>query len=149
MKHALSCLLVLGLIALGTASEAASVTIKFGHSGTKVHQYHIGAVKLAEAVEKNSGGSMKIEVFSDAQLGGERDLAEGTRLGTVDMAVLAAGSVIPLWVPEFQVIEMPFIFSDRAHAYAALDGPAGSNSTGWSRRRGSRFSGIGKWASAT
>ena len=143
MKHALSCLLVLGLIALGTASEAASVTIKFGHSGTKVHQYHIGAVKLAEAVEKNSGGSMKIEVFSDAQLGGERDLAEGTRLGTVDMAALAAGSVIPLWVPEFQVIEMPFLFSDRAHAYAALDGPAGIELNGLAEKKGLKV--LGYW----
>jgi hypothetical protein len=65
---------------------------------------------------------MKIEVFPDAQLGGERDLAEGTRLGTVDMAVAAAGSVLPLWVPEFQIVEMPFLFRDRARAYKVLDG---------------------------
>jgi len=143
MKYALSCSLILWLIALGSASEAASVTIKFGHSGTKVHQYHIGATKLAEAVDKNSGGSMKIEVFPDAQLGGERDLAEGTRLGTVDMAALAAGSVIPLWVPEFQVIEMPFLFSDRAHAYAALDGPPGIELNGLAEKKGLKV--LGYW----
>ena len=143
MKYALSCSLILWLIALGAASEAASVTIKFGHSGTKVHQYHIGATKLAEAVDKNSGGSMKIEVFPDAQLGGERDLAEGTRLGTVDMAALAAGSVIPLWVPEFQVIEMPFLFRDRGHAYAALDGPPGIELNGLAEKKGLKV--LGYW----
>ena len=84
--------LVISILALGISAQAQPLIIKFGHSGTKVHQYHIGATMLAEQVEKNSGGKMKIEVFPDAQLGGERDLAEGTRLGTVDMAVAAAAA---------------------------------------------------------
>src|SRR4030065_1310296 len=79
------CLIII-FLAMGFSSEAAPLIIKFGHSGTKVHQYHIGATKLAEAVERNRGGKMKIEVIPDPQLGGERDLAEGARLGTVDMA---------------------------------------------------------------
>ena len=136
------CLIII-FLATGFSSEAAPLIIKFGHSGTKVHQYHIGATKLAEAVERNSGGKMKIEVFPDAQLGGERDLAEGTRLGTVDMAVSAAGSVLPLWVPEFQVVEMPFIFRDRPHTYKVLDGPVGAELNGLADKKGIKV--LGYW----
>src|SRR4030066_2138254 len=136
------CLIII-FLAMGFSSEAAPLVIKFGHSGTKVHQYHIGATKLAEAGERNSGGKMKIEVFSDAQLGGERDLAEGTRLGTVDMAVSAAGSVLPLWVPEFQVVEMPFIFRDRPHTYKVLDGPVGAELNAMAEKKGIKV--LGYW----
>lgn len=135
--------LVLSIVALGTTANAQSLTIKFGHSGTKVHQYHIGAANLAELVEKNSNGKMKINVFPDAQLGGERDLAEGTRLGTVDMAVSAAGSVLPLWVPEFQIVEMPFLFRDRAHAYKVLDGDPGNELKGMAEKKGLKV--LGFW----
>jgi tripartite ATP-independent transporter DctP family solute receptor len=142
-KRILFLSLVISILALGVSAHAQPLIIKFGHSGTKVHQYHIGATMLAEQVEKNSGGKMKIEVFPDAQLGGERDLAEGTRLGTVDMAVAAAGSVLPLWVPEFQIVEMPFLFRDRAHAYKVLDGVLGDDLKGLSDKKGLKV--LGFW----
>jgi TRAP-type transport system periplasmic protein len=141
-KWILSVIVGLFFLSSGTQSQAAPLVIKFGHSGTKTHQYHIGAVKLAEAVERNSGGSMKIEIFSDGQLGGERDLAEGTRMGTVDMAVMAAGSVLPLWAPEFQVVEMPFIFRDRGHAYRVLDGPVGAELNSLIEKKGIKVLGY-------
>ena len=139
----ISLSLALTVLVWGIPSEAAPLTIKFGHSGTKVHQYHIGATKLAEAVDKNSGGQMKIEIFPDAQLGGERDLAEGTRLGTVDMAVSAAGSILPLWVPEFQIVEMPFIFRDRTHAYKVLDGSVAAELGALAEKKGIKV--LGYW----
>lgn len=138
----LTVVATLVLLAGGIPSWAAT-TLKFGHSGTKVHQYHIGATMLAELVEKNSRGQMKIEVFPDGQLGGERDLAEGTRLGTVDMAVAAAGSVLPLWVPEFQIVEMPFLFRDRAHAYTTLDGGLGDDLKALAEKKGLKV--LGFW----
>jgi tripartite ATP-independent transporter DctP family solute receptor len=135
-KQILALSLAMAIAALGASAYAQPLTIKFGHSGTKVHQYHIGATFLADQVEQNSGGKMKIEIFPDAQLGGERDLAEGTRLGTVDMAVAAAGSVLPLWVPEFQIVEMPFLFRDREHAYKVLDGGLGNELKGLAEKKG-------------
>jgi tripartite ATP-independent transporter DctP family solute receptor len=139
-KRILFPCLVISILALCVSAHAQPLIIKFGHSGTKVHQYHIGATMLAEQVEKNSAGKMKIEVFPDAQLGGERDLVEGTRLGTVDMAVAAA---ITPWVPEFQIVEMPFLFRDRAHAYKVLDGVLGDDLKGLAEKKGLKV--LGFW----
>lgn len=102
------------------------LTIKFAHSGSKTHPYSVGLEKLEPILERNSGGAIKLQVFCCAQLGSERELAEGTRLGTIHMTSVAAEGALPAWVPELQVFGLPFLVRDRAHAYKILDGPIGN-----------------------
>jgi tripartite ATP-independent transporter DctP family solute receptor len=112
----------------GPARAGAKVdplTIKFAHSGSTTHPYAVGLGKLTPILERNSGGAIKLQVFCCAQLGSERELAEGTRLGTIHMTSVAAEGALPAWVPELQVLGLPFLIRDRAHAYAVLDGPIG------------------------
>ena len=70
---------------------------------------------------------MKVELFPNSQLGGEQRLAESIRLGVVDMGALSADGVLSAWLPEYQVLGMPYLFRDRAHAYKVLDGPIGED----------------------
>ena len=51
---------------------------------------------------------------------GERSVA----VGTIDMAVPAT-AVIGNFVPEVQILDIPFLFRDIDHAYAVLEGPIG------------------------
>jgi len=105
--------------------EPKPVTLKFAHAGSKQHPYHIGAEKFKEIVEKNSGGKIKIEIYSDAQLGSEREIAEGVKNGTIELGLAAADGAIPNWVPEMQVFAIPYLIRDLEHAYKVLDGPIG------------------------
>jgi TRAP-type C4-dicarboxylate transport system substrate-binding protein len=41
------------------------------------------------------------------------------------MTSVAAEGALPAWVPELQVLGLPFLIRDRAHAYKVLDGPLG------------------------
>ncbi len=107
------------------APKVDSLTIKFAHAGSQTHPYSVGIQKLTPILERNSGGAIKLQVFCCAQLGSERELAEGTRLGTIDMTSVAGEGALPAWVPELQVFGLPFIIRDRAHAYKILDGPIG------------------------
>jgi len=132
MSHALRTLTIsLLFIVLATAPAFAGtgkvdpLTIKFAHSGSKTHPYSVGLEKLEPILERNSGGAIKLQVFCCAQLGSERELAEGTRLGTIHMTSVAAEGALPAWVPELQVFGLPFLVRDRAHAYKILDGPIG------------------------
>jgi len=61
----------------------------------------------------------------------------------VDMAVSAAGSILPLWVPEFQIVEMPFIFRDRTHAYKVLDGSVAAELGALAEKKGIKV--LGYW----
>jgi tripartite ATP-independent transporter DctP family solute receptor len=115
-------------LAPGTASAQAKVdplTIKFAHAGSSTHPYSVGINLLTPILEKNSGGAVKLQVFCCAQLGSERELAEGVRLGTINMTSVAAEGALPGWVPELQAFGLPFIIRDRDHIYKVLDGPIG------------------------
>jgi TRAP-type transport system periplasmic protein len=107
------------------AAKIDPLTIKFAHAGSPTHPYSVGIQKLTPILEKNSGGAIKLQVFCCAQLGSERELAEGTRLGTINMTSVAAEGALPAWVPELQVLGLPFLIRDRAHAYKVLDGSIG------------------------
>jgi tripartite ATP-independent transporter DctP family solute receptor len=76
---------------------------------------------FAKILMEKSNGEIVVDVFPSAQLGGEKDLAEGLRLGTVDIAINSG--VIAQWVPEWGINELPFMFKDQAHAVRALQGP--------------------------
>jgi len=109
------------------AAAVEPLTIKFAHAGSPTHPYSVGIQKLTPILEKNSGGAIKLQVFCCAQLGSERELAEGTRLGTINMTSVAAEGALPAWVPELQVFGLPFLIRNREHAYKVLDGPIGKD----------------------
>ena len=115
-------------LAPATAWAQAKVdplTIKFAHAGSLTHPYSVGLNLLTPILEKKSGGAVKLQVFCCAQLGSERELAEGVRLGTINMTSVAAEGALPAWVPELQAFGLPFIIRDREHIYKVLDGPVG------------------------
>ena len=121
----------LGVLATAAACAAvfsvpamAAIEIKFGHSGSLEHQYQIGAERFKKLVEAESKGELKVTIFPQAQLGGERDLAEGVRMGTIEIASVAAGNLAG-FVPELQLFGIPFLFPSREKVYAVLDGDGG------------------------
>lgn len=105
------------------AVAAEKTTLKFGHVLAPTHPYNLGALKFAEILKNNKAVNVEVEVFHSSQLGNERDLTEGLQLGTVDLA-LAPGTA-SLFEPKMALFDLPYIFRDRAHAYAVLDGPIG------------------------
>jgi tripartite ATP-independent transporter DctP family solute receptor len=105
---------------------ANALELKLGHSGSLEHQYHIGAMQFKKLVEEKSNGEIKVNIFPQGQLGGERDLAEGVRIGTIEIGALAAGN-FGGFVPEVQLFGIPFLFDDRDQVYALLDGAVGND----------------------
>jgi tripartite ATP-independent transporter DctP family solute receptor len=119
----ISLILIFTFILL-TSASASPIVIKFAHSGSLEHQYHIGAEYFKKIVEEKSGGELKVNIFPQGQLGGERDLGEGVRMGTIEIAAVAAGNM-GSFVPEIQVFGVPFLFKSRAQVYSVLDGQVG------------------------
>lgn len=111
----------------GVGIDSASCqtwTFKLGNATSPDHAYNIGARKYAELVAQKTGGKIKIDIYPATQLGNERDLIEGLQLGTVDLVVSSTGPVGG-FVPKMFVVDLPFLFRDRDHAYRVLDGPVG------------------------
>jgi tripartite ATP-independent transporter DctP family solute receptor len=108
---------------LGICQEK-QVVLKLGHAVAPEHPYHLGAVRYSELVAQRTKSKVKIDVYPSAQLGNERDMVEGLQLGTIDLVVTSTG---PLggFVPRMFIVDLPFLFRDREHAYKVLDGPIG------------------------
>ncbi|NLL37638.1 MAG: DctP family TRAP transporter solute-binding subunit [Fretibacterium sp.] len=123
-KRFLMVCVTLFAVLWGSVAWGAPVNFKFAHSGSLEHQYQIGAEHFKKLVEEKSGGEMTVTIFPQAQLGGERDLAEGVRMGTIEVVSLAASN-LATFVPELQVFGVPFLYTTLEQVYSVLDGEVG------------------------
>jgi len=118
--------LVIGLsLTLGfMATVAAQTTMRINISIAQNSHQGIGIDTFAKEVEKGTAGRYKIQTFYSASLGSERESIEAVQLGTQELTFSSTGPV-PNFVPEAKILDIPFLFRDKAHARAVLDGPIG------------------------
>ncbi|MEC5212640.1 tripartite ATP-independent transporter DctP family solute receptor [Polaromonas sp. CG_9.5] len=118
--------LVIGLsLAVGfMASAAAQTTMRISISIAQNSHQGVAIDTFAKEVEKRTAGRYKIQPFYSGSLGGERESIEAVQLGTQALAFSSSGPV-PNFVPETKILDIPFLFRDKAHARAVLDGPIG------------------------
>ncbi len=124
---AISVLMVCSVVFGGlTAAEAAkNYTIKLAYVVPETQSTHIAARDVFKPyVEEASEGRLKVELYPNAQLGGDRQVIESVQLGTVEMTIPAA-AVLSGFEPQFQVFDLPFLFKSKEAAYKALDGELG------------------------
>ena len=84
----------------------------------------VQAAEFKRQVEALTGGTVKVGIFPDGQLGGNRDMAGLVSRGVIQSAFVTAGGLASLY-PPIAVLEMPFVLSSRAAAYAVYDGAFG------------------------
>jgi len=84
----------------------------------------VGIDTFAAEVDKRTSGRIKIQTFYSGALGAERESIEAVQLGTHELTFTSTGPV-PNFVPEARILDIPFLFRDKAHARAVLDGPIG------------------------
>ncbi len=107
----------------GTAVAAEkNVTLKFSNV-TSQSAKDAGKV-FKEIAEKESGGTLKINLFPDNQLGDDRVVIETTVFGDIDVAVSSTSPLANMF-PDFYVFDTPFLFLNSQQAYSGLDGKAG------------------------
>lgn len=125
MKKSISAILIsvfLVAFAFGTAFAKEEYRIKFGYSASdKETNFITFEDTFKKHVEEASKGRVVVDLYANAQLGGERQMLEGMTLGTIEMAMLSPGIAANI-APKFQVLDLPYLFKDRAAAYKVLDG---------------------------
>ena len=114
----------------GPALAQGKATIKLGWTTAEGAQdpYAVGARAFKAAVERESKGSIEVQLFPNRQLGDERQMLEGMRFGTVDAGIIT-NAVIAQIEPAYQVNDMPFLYASEAQAHKVLDGKVGEELT--------------------
>lgn len=80
--------------------------------------------RVTEKLNISAPGRFDLRVVPNAALGGEKEVAEGLRLGSVQASLFTI-SALSSWVPDGQLLDLPFLFRDRAHLKRVLAGPLG------------------------
>ena len=68
---------------------------------------------------------IQVQIYPNNQLGAEQEFIEGVQLGTIEMAM--TGNMWENTVPQFRIMQLPYMFVNFAHADAVLNGPVGEN----------------------
>jgi len=104
----------------------AQTVLKIGHVLAKGSHYDIGAHAFCDALDKNTQGRYKCQVYPASALGGEREEVEAVQIGTQDLVITSTGPV-GNFVPEMKIVDIPFLFRDYDHARKVLDGKIGQD----------------------
>ena len=113
-----------GAAALTPAS--AQTTVKLGYATAPTSHYGVGSNAFCDEIEKRTQGRYKCQQFPNSALGGEREMIEAVQLGTLDVVNTSTGP-IGNFVPEVNIVDIPFLFRDYDHARKTLDGPIGQD----------------------
>ncbi len=109
----------------GEKEAQETYTIKLAYVVPETQSTHIAARDVFKKyVEEKSNGRIKVELYPNGQLGGDRQAIEAVQLGTIQMTIPAA-AVLSGFEPKFQVFDLPYLFKSKEVAYKALDGELG------------------------
>lgn len=110
----------------GSAGDSGEKTyvIKAGHAASEEHFAQGTFEKFKELVEEKSNGQIKVEIYPNGQVGGEREMVEALQLGNLTLAA-PSSSVVTAFSPSMYLWDLPFLFKDANQAHAVLDGAVG------------------------
>ncbi len=72
-------------------------------------------------VQTKSNGTLRLKVFLAGKLGGEKEMVEDVKRGRLQYFGGSAGALASKYVPELNVLELPFLFSSNAEADFVLN----------------------------
>ena len=106
------------------ANANAEVSLRFGYEAPRTDSQHLAAKKFNELLNEKTKGEIKLKLFPDSTFGNAQTMISGVRGGTIDLEMSGSPNFTGL-EPKLNVIDIPFIFKDRAHVYKVLDGEIG------------------------
>ncbi|SBW09028.1 Bacterial extracellular solute-binding protein, family 7 [uncultured delta proteobacterium] len=110
-------LLTCGLLAANAAAAEKVIPIRMGHSSSEDTSLQKGCLKFKEILE--ASGKFKVQVFPNAQLGGDRELFEAVQNNDVQIGMSTSAPTVN-FVPSAVIFDMPFVYRTRADARAVL-----------------------------
>jgi len=108
-----------------SGEETSSKLMKLAVVTSEERSLTKGLVKFGELVESKTNGSIKVEVYPNGQLGGDREVFESLQFGSIQGTTISTGPVAQ-FAPRFKVFDFPYLFPNKEIAYEILDGELGT-----------------------
>jgi len=114
-----------GIAMLGTRASAATFNYKAANDFATDAPVNVRGAQLWEAVAKETGGRLQVQLFGNGQLGGATQISTQLRSGAIQF-MIGGDPEFATIVPAGQIVGIPFAFESEAQAYAALEGELGA-----------------------
>lgn len=119
----LCCTALIGIAAASASDAKRTATIvRLAHVLQDTHPQHIGAIAFANAIEKNTNGAYKIQIFANGQLGDDLAMQEQLSVGALEMAI--PGNTLGA-APRTGVFWLPYMFRNKEHVRHVIGGAIG------------------------
>lgn len=127
-RDAMSLAAGAGLAASILRTSPAAAQAKMTFKCSDVHPVGYPTVEAVETMGKRlseaTGGRLGIQIYPSMQLGGEKESIEQAQVGALAMVRVSVGALGPV-VDDLNVINLPFLFRNTAHAQKIMDGEIG------------------------
>ncbi len=107
------------------AFAQAPIVIKFSHVVAKDTPKGKAAEKFRELAEAATKGRVKVELYPNSTLYKDKEELEALQLGAVQMLAPSLAKFGPLGVKEFELFDLPYVFTDKQALDRVTDGPIG------------------------
>ena len=125
IRRSLLAALVLLPALMTEAAAQAPIIIKFSHVVARDTPKGKAADKFKELAEAATKGKVKIELYPNSTLYKDKEELEALQLGAVQMLAPSMAKFGPLGVKEFELFDLPYLFSDRASLERVTNGQIG------------------------
>ena len=105
----------------GSTSAVAQTELKFADGLPKTFAYYGAMVEFKKVAEQKTK-SLTVNLFPEGVLGDQKSLMEGTKVGSIDISVIAS-QVAQQLVPEYGVFGLPFVWLTLDSYAKFLQGP--------------------------
>jgi TRAP-type transport system periplasmic protein len=105
---------------LAATGARAQTELKFADALPKTFSYYSAMLAFKDTVDKT--GKLTIRVFPEGVLGDQKALMEATKVGSIDISVVAS-QVSQQLVPEHGVFGLPFVWIKHEDYLSFLQGP--------------------------
>ena len=128
MKKIIVILSIISTLILGACgneqSEQEQLKFKLGNAAPEMDPTGVLVTNISNELAERTDSAIEIEIFHGGQLGGEVEMIEQVRSGTIDMAFVSTGA-FSNFSKDFAFLDLPFLFKDEAHAQEVLNGEVG------------------------
>jgi TRAP-type transport system periplasmic protein len=104
----------------GSVSAQEARVLKIGCVLDAQHPMMVGGRRMAEIVERETNGRLKLALYPSSQLGGQREVLQNVQSGVVD-GVLEATATLTSFVPQLAALDLPYLAKNQEAAYRLFD----------------------------
>ena len=107
-----------------TASDKPELVLRYAENQPEDYPTTQAALVFGNLLEEQTGGRVKVAVYSKGELGAEMSVIQQIQFGGIDFARVSL-SQLAEYMPALNVLQLPFLYQDADQMWRVLDGGIG------------------------